>query len=183
MEVSKRGKIMPTPAAQETLGWEGRLPTDCWPPWGSIPTSCIDGPHTDQRKQHAFQSTLVWKEVDPLQKLLWKKARLSDPKSVCYSLSHVRLSATPWTVACQARLSMKFSRQEYWSGLPFPSPGDLPNPGIKPRSPALQADALTPELLVKPRVELKCLEVVVLFCNLIVTIVVACACSVVSDSL
>ena len=49
----------------------------------------------------------------------------------------------PWTVAHQAPLSMGFSRQEYWSGLPFPSPGDLPNPGIKPRSPTLHADALT----------------------------------------
>ena len=49
---------------------------------------------------------------------------------------------TPWTVACQVPLSMGFSRQEYWNGLPFPSPGDLPNPGIKPRSPALQADSL-----------------------------------------
>ena len=48
----------------------------------------------------------------------------------------------PWTVACQAPLSMGFSRQEYWIGLPFPSPGELPDPGIKPRSPALQADAL-----------------------------------------
>ena len=45
--------------------------------------------------------------------------------------------ATPWTVACQAPLSMGFSRQEYWSGLPFPSPGDLPDPGIEPGSPAL----------------------------------------------
>ena len=49
--------------------------------------------------------------------------------------------ATPWTVACQAPLSMRFSRQEYWTGLPFPSPGDLPDPGIEPRSPALQADS------------------------------------------
>jgi len=60
-------------------------------------------------------------------------------------LSHVRLFATPWTVAYQAPPSMGFSRQEYWSGLPFPSPGDLPNPGIEPRSPAFQADALTSE--------------------------------------
>ena len=50
--------------------------------------------------------------------------------------------ATPWTVACQAPLSMGFSRQEYWSGLPFLSPGDLPDPGIEPGSPALQADDL-----------------------------------------
>ena len=48
------------------------------------------------------------------------------------SLSHVQLFAIPWTIAYQAPLSMRFSRQEYWSGLPFPSPGDLPNPGIKP---------------------------------------------------
>ena len=57
---------------------------------------------------------------------------------------------TPWTVAHQASLSMGFSRQEYCSGLPFPSPGDLPNPGIEPRSPALQADALPSEPPGKP---------------------------------
>ena len=57
----------------------------------------------------------------------------------------VHLFATPWTVAHQAPLSMGFSRQEYWRGLPFPSPGDLVNPGIKPGSPALQADSLTSE--------------------------------------
>ena len=54
--------------------------------------------------------------------------------------------ATPLTVACQVPLSMRFSRQEYWNGVPFPSPGDLPNPGIKPRSPALQADSFPTEL-------------------------------------
>ena len=58
------------------------------------------------------------------------------------SLNRVRLFATPWTEAHQASPSMGFSRQEYWSGLPFPSPGDLPDPGIEPGSPALQADAL-----------------------------------------
>ena len=51
-------------------------------------------------------------------------------------------SATSWTVACQAPLSMEISRQEYWSGLPFPSPGNLSKPGIKPISPALQVDFL-----------------------------------------
>ena len=61
-------------------------------------------------------------------------------------LSFVRLFVTPWTVACQALPSMGFSRQEYWSGLPFPSPGDLPNPGIKSWSPTLQADSLPSEL-------------------------------------
>ena len=60
----------------------------------------------------------------------------------CLAVSH---SATPWTVAHQAPLSMEFSRQEYWSGLLFPSPGDLPDPGIKPRSAALQADSLLSE--------------------------------------
>ena len=57
---------------------------------------------------------------------------------------------TPWTVARQAPLSTGFSRQEYWSGLPFPSPGDLPDPGIEPRSSALQADSLPTELWGKP---------------------------------
>ena len=57
------------------------------------------------------------------------------------SLSHVRLFDTLWTVAHQAPLSMGFSRKEYWSGLPFPSPVDLPDPGIEPRSLILQADA------------------------------------------
>ena len=61
------------------------------------------------------------------------------------SLSGVRLFATPWTVSRQAPLSMGFFRQEYWSGFPFPSPGDLPNLGIEPGSPALQADALSSE--------------------------------------
>ena len=60
-------------------------------------------------------------------------------------LSRVRPFVTPWTVAYQAPPSMGFSREEYWSGLPFPSPGDLPNPGIEPGSPAFQADALTSE--------------------------------------
>ena len=63
----------------------------------------------------------------------------------CSSLNCVWFFVTLGTIACQAPLSVRFSRQEYWSGLPFPSPGDLPDPGIKPQSPALQADALTSE--------------------------------------
>ena len=71
--------------------------------------------------------------------------------SVCAQLlSHVQLFATLWTVAGQAPLSVGFLRQEYWSGLPFPSPGDLPNAGIEPWSPAFQADALTSEPPGKP---------------------------------
>ena len=61
------------------------------------------------------------------------------------SLSRVQLFATPWIVAYQTPPSMGFSRQECWSGLPFPSPEDLPDPGIEPGSPALQADALPSE--------------------------------------
>ena len=61
------------------------------------------------------------------------------------SFSHVRLFVTPWTVACQTPLSMRFSRQEYWDGLPFPTLRDLPDPGMEPRSPALQADSLLTE--------------------------------------
>ena len=61
------------------------------------------------------------------------------------SVSRVQLFTTLWTVAHKAPPSMGFSRQEYWSGLPFPSPGDLPDPGIEPRSSIFQADALTSE--------------------------------------
>ena len=77
------------------------------------------------------------------------------------SLSRVRLFATPWTVANQAPLSMGFSRQEYWSGLPFPSPGNLPDPGIEPRSPAQQTGAVTSEPPGKPK------KVQIIFINLI----------------
>ena len=66
------------------------------------------------------------------------------------SLFRVRLFVTPWTVAHQAPPSMGFSRQEYWSGLPFPFPGDLSDAGIEHRSPALQADPLTSEPPGKP---------------------------------
>ena len=60
-------------------------------------------------------------------------------------LSHVLLFVTPWTVAHQIPLSMEFSKQQYWSRLPFPSPGDLPNPEIEPGSPTLQADSFPSE--------------------------------------
>ena len=67
------------------------------------------------------------------------------------SLSRVQLFATPWTVTLQVPLSMGFSRQEYWSGLPFPSPGDFPSPEIKPRYSTLQADPLRSEPPGKPK--------------------------------
>ena len=66
-------------------------------------------------------------------------------------VSHIRLFAIPWTVGQQASLTMGFSRQEYWSGLPCPPPGELPNPGIEPRSPTLQADSLPSEPPGKPQ--------------------------------
>ena len=64
-------------------------------------------------------------------------------------------SATPWTVACQASLLMEFSRPEHWSWKLFPSPGNLPNPGIEPRSPTLQAESLPSELPGKPYLKYK----------------------------
>ena len=79
-----------------------------------------------------------------------------DGESEVKLLSRVRLFATPWTVAYQAPWSMGFSRQEYWSGLPFPSPGDLPNPGIKPGSPALQTDALPSEPYIHIHIYILC---------------------------
>ena len=87
-----------------------------------------------------------------------RSKQLNKPQKNCIlymkvkvkSLSRARLLATPWTGAYEAPPSMGFSRQEYWSGLPLPSPGDLPDPGIKPGSPALEADTLTSEPPGKP---------------------------------
>ena len=75
------------------------------------------------------------------------------------SLGRVQLFTTPWTVAFQAPLPMEFSRQEYWSGLPFPSPGDIPKPGIEPRSLPLKADALPSETPGKPASQVKSIEI------------------------
>ena len=89
--------------------------------------------------------------------LLWQdpsKGHLGSPAfaDVCAkSLSHVQCFVTLWTVAHQAPLSIGFSRQEYWSGFSCPPSGDFPNPGIKPRSPALQADSLLSEPPGKPQ--------------------------------
>ena len=86
----------------------------------------------------------------------WHSAHLSLLLFTVYKNSSAQStvlsdSATPWTAARQAPLSMGFSRQEYWSGYPFPSPGDLPNPGIEPRSPTLQVDSLPCEPPGKPQ--------------------------------
>ena len=90
------------------------------------------------------------------------------------SLSCVRLFATPWMVAYQVPRSLEFSRQEYWSGLLFPSPGDHPNPGIEPGSPALQTDALPSEPLGKPTaLTIQTCKVMSLFFNMLSRFVIA----------
>ena len=87
----------------------------------------------------------------PRSKRLWiswlqsPSAVILETPKISHCLQMTWLFAIPWTIVYQASLSMGFSRQEYWSGLPFPSPGDLPNPGIEPGSPTLQADSLLPE--------------------------------------
>ena len=88
---------------------------------------------------------------------LWLET--SDLFLMCGMLSHfshVQLFVTSWTVACQAPLPMRFFRQEYWSGLPYPPPGDFPNPGIESRSPTLQADSLPSEPPGKPTYSAYC---------------------------
>ena len=96
----------------------------------------------------------VWRKGKPPTLLVGMEtgtAALENSVCVCgTSLQPCLTRGTLWTVARQAPLSMGFSRQEYWSGLPFPSSGDLPDPGIKPGAPTLQADALTSEPPGKP---------------------------------
>ena len=87
--------------------------------------------------------SVIHTRISTLSKILFpsRSSQTVEWSFLCYvrvkSLTHVELFATPWTVAYQAPLSMEFSRQEYWSGLPYPSPGHLPDPGIEPRSPSL----------------------------------------------
>ena len=80
----------------------------------------------------------------PVERIYWSHKTESSlvVVVVVFSCKVASDSESPWTVAHQGPLSMGFSRQEYWSGLPFPSPGHLPDPGIKPRSPALQVNSL-----------------------------------------
>ena len=90
------------------------------------------------------------KEFQRLTLKHWNRENSKESESKRQSLSCVQLFVTPWTGACQDPLSMGFSRQEYWSGLPLSPPGCLPNPGMEPRSPALQADSLLSEPPGKP---------------------------------
>ena len=134
------------------LGFPGHLNA-----WADIKTTALPEP---QMKTFPYQSTTTCSCVGVLSlrtyfPLYWKEFCLSKISKICQwsglllyvceSLSRVRLLVTPWTVARQAPLSMGFSRQEYWSGLPFLSSRDLPDPGIESRSLALQSDSL-PEL-------------------------------------
>ena len=99
-------------------------------------------------RAHSLEKTLMLGKTEGRrQRMRWLDGITDsvDVKVTVKSLHHVWLFATPWTVVCQSPPSMGFPRQEYWSGLPFPSPGDLPNPGIKPGSPTLQVDSLLSE--------------------------------------
>ena len=107
------------------------------------PSSCWHSGHTP--KPCRGHCPAVLSNTDSFAPWKWK----------WWSLSRVRLFATPWTVARQAPLSRGFSRQECWSGLPCPLPGDLPVPGIKPGCLPLQADSLPPEPPGKPNLPLK----------------------------
>ena len=106
--------------------------------------NCLPGPI--QSVPHSFLSNFISYNSSPSHSLLTYWPCSEKVKS----LSHVRFSVTPWTVAHQTPQPMGFSRQEYWSRLPFPSPGDLSDPGIEPKSPTLQADALPSEPAGKP---------------------------------
>ena len=88
-----------------------------------------------------------------------------------YAILEMVLSEVAQTIVYQAPLSMGFSRQQYWSGLPFPSPGDLPNPGIEPGSPALQADALPSKPPGKSRNGLRLLLSIILFQRAIIDLI------------
>ena len=88
-------------------------------------------------KYNQFKESIIW----PLK--IGSQVNLNA--MLCLVAQLCGLFATPWTIACQVPLSMEFSRPEYWSEQPFPSPRDLPTPGIEPRSPALQADSLPSE--------------------------------------
>ena len=117
------------------------------------PVLITSSPHNSSSGQ--LQWLLQDLEVHPLAKWFsqWGILSLLSPGGeslVCLVAQLYLTLATPWTAVCQAPLSIGFSRQEYLSGLPCPAPGDLPNPGIEPRPPALQADSLPTEPPGKP---------------------------------
>ena len=109
--------------------------------------SPIPGEHNFDSKSQAFTWQAATSTADKMRFKVYHTSLVSTPP-VCVSYSVMSHSLQP--MDCQIPLSMKFSRQEYWNALPFPSLGNLPNPGIGPGSPELQADALPSELLEKP---------------------------------
>ena len=109
-------------------------------------TSHYIQPTLKERRIKKETRTRRWGSLEVILEICLKKWKVKVK-----SLSHIQLFATPWAIAYQTPPSMAFSRQEYWSGLPFPSPRDLPDPGIEPRSPALQADSLPSETPGKPQ--------------------------------
>ena len=119
------------------------------PPSGDLPNPEIEP------RSPALQADSLLSEMPGKPKMAPVMLERKKVKVKVKLLSLVPLFGIPWTVVYQASLSMGFSRQEYWSGLPFLSPGDLPNPGIKPGSPTLQADVLPSE---PPGFELKASE-------------------------
>ena len=112
-------------------------------------SSPIPGEHNFDSKSQAFTWQAATSTADKMRFKVYHTSLVSTPLCVLVTQSCPTL-CNPWTIACQIPLSMKFSRQEYWNVLPFPSLGNLPNPGIGPGSPELQADALPSELLEKP---------------------------------
>ena len=119
--------------------------------WYSLGLTGLISLHSKRLSSVISSTTIQKHQFFSTHPSLWSNSHIHTWRKVkVKSLCHVRLFATLWTVAHQAPPFMGFSRQEYCSGLPFPSPGDLPNPGIKPGSPALQADALTSEPPGKP---------------------------------
>ena len=131
-------------------------------PWTEDPT--VHGVAKSQTRLSDFSSSSS-RNIHPWKQVL-NYFSPHKPFLLLYfsSVSHVRLFATLWTVACQAPLSMGFSRHEYWSGFPFPSPEDLPDPGIEPGSCALQADSLPSE---PPGLNSK-LSITILYCHFLV---------------
>ena len=112
--------------------------------------SCLENT-IDRGTWHGVTNSWTWLSPHAHTHRAKKEKSFKERKKVKL-LSCIWLFATPGTVDYKAPPSMEFSRQEYWSGLPLPSPGDLPNPGIEPGSPTLQADALPSELPRKPRI-------------------------------
>ena len=134
---------------RDAVSFVSAAPSVCKRVWHSVGAQDCWATETGQWITAQFNNNIILQIISCLKRIrsnisLFFKLKCTITVKVKL-LSRVRLFATPWTVAHQAPESMEFSSQDYWSGLPFPSPGDLPNPGIKPGSPAWQADALPSE--------------------------------------